>query len=302
MNPSPSTFRSRAHLRRGFTLIELVIAIAIVAVLAGAAIPVTSKMLTYKARKATREELQVLGDAALDHFRDTRTIPTAISNLVVDAGASGWAGPYLGGAVTDQLTGSSGFEVDAWSRAYRFSVSGDQLTIASRAEDANFGSADDLAIVVDVGVARREETVDELTLLNQAVNAYNATYLASAPLASVWATAYSTLVTRGYLPSYTGYLTDGWDQAYVAVGSGGPLVELTSTNLAQSQAGNGNGNGGNGNNGNGNNGKNGKNNGNAVTNPKGNAKNNGNNGKNGKNNGNAGTNAKNNVKGKGAKG
>lgn len=34
----------------------------------------TAKVLTYKARKATREELQVLGDAALDCFRDTRTI------------------------------------------------------------------------------------------------------------------------------------------------------------------------------------------------------------------------------------
>jgi len=258
--------------RRGFTLIELVIAIAIVAVLAGAAIPVTAKVLTYKARKATREELQVLGDAALDCFRDTRTIPSSIANLMVDTGAAGWSGPYLGGAVTDQLSGTSGFEVDAWSRIYRFTVSGDQLTIASRAEDATYGTTDDLSIVVDVGVARREETVAELKVLNQAILAYNATYLASAPLSTVWATAYSTLVTRGYLPSYSGYLTDGWTQAYIPVGSGSPLVELTSTSLAQSQAGNGgggsnnnnnNGNGNNGNNGNGNgnNGNNGKNNG-----------------------------------------
>jgi prepilin-type N-terminal cleavage/methylation domain-containing protein len=223
----------RTSLRRGFTLIELVIAISIVAVLAGAAIPVTAKVLTYKARKATREELQVLGDAALEHFRDTRTIPTTVSSLMVDSNVAGWSGPYLGGAVTDQLTGTSGFEVDAWSRSYRFTVSGDQLTIASRAEDATFGNTDDLSIVVDVGVARREETVAELKLLNQSINAYNATYLATAPLSMVWSTAYSTLVTRGFLPTYTGYLTDGWGQAYVPVGTGSPLVELTSTNLAQ---------------------------------------------------------------------
>lgn len=217
---------------RGFTLLELVVAVAILAVLAGAAIPVTSKVLTYKARKATREELQVLGDAALDYFRDTRAIPTSLSNLMVSGGTPGWSGPYLAGAVTDQLTGSSGFEVDAWSRAYRLTTAGDRLTIASRAEDATYGTADDLSIAVDVGVARREETTAELQLLNQAILAYNATYLASAPLPVTWSSAYSTLVTRGYLPNHAGYLTDGWNQGYIAVGTGGPLVELTSTTLS----------------------------------------------------------------------
>jgi prepilin-type N-terminal cleavage/methylation domain-containing protein len=104
MNSHHEPLGLRMSLRRGFTLIELVIAISIVAVLAGAAIPVTAKVLTYKARKATREELQVLGDAALEHFRDTRTIPTTVSNLMVDSNVAGWSGPYLGGAVTDQLT------------------------------------------------------------------------------------------------------------------------------------------------------------------------------------------------------
>jgi hypothetical protein len=135
---------------------------------------------------------------------------------------------------------------------------------------------DDLSIVVDVGVARREETVAELKLLNQAINAYNATYLASAPLSIVWSTANSTQVTHGYLPSFSGYLTDGWGQPYVAVGSGGPLVELTSTNLAQSSANAGNGNNGNGNGSNGNNGNGNGNNGNHGNGNNGNGNGNGN--------------------------
>jgi prepilin-type N-terminal cleavage/methylation domain-containing protein len=61
----------KPHSVRGFTLIELVITIAIIGVLVGAAVPVMSKILTHKARVATRDEIQLLANATLEYFRDT---------------------------------------------------------------------------------------------------------------------------------------------------------------------------------------------------------------------------------------
>jgi prepilin-type N-terminal cleavage/methylation domain-containing protein len=221
----------RAASRRGMTLIEIIVAVAIIAVLATAAVPVTTKMLTYKARKATREELQVLADGALNVFGDTGVIPSSVTDLLVDTGDAGWSGPYLAGVVTDHISGTSGYEVDAWSRSYDYSVSGDSLTILSLGEDATQGSTDDLLVVAHVTVVRREHTVSELKVLNQSILAYNSLYMVSAPLPTHWPSAYSTLVSQGFLPSHNGYLTDGWNQTYVAVGTGGPLVELTSSAL-----------------------------------------------------------------------
>ena len=46
---------NRTCSRSGFSLLEMVVVVAIMAIVAGAAIPVTSKVLAYKARNATRE-------------------------------------------------------------------------------------------------------------------------------------------------------------------------------------------------------------------------------------------------------
>lgn len=213
----------------GFTLIEMIVAIAIMAILVGAAVPVTSKVLTYKARKATREELQALAEAVLEHFRDTGTLPGGVDDLLVDSGAGGWTGPYLPGVVADHVTGASGYEVDAWSRAYTFSAADDALTVRSRGEDAASGTADDLVIVVDVTVVRREHTRDELKVLNQAITLYNGVHMATSPLPPTWAAAFNTLVAQGYLPNDSDYLTDGWGQAYAPTGN--PVVELRSTSM-----------------------------------------------------------------------
>lgn len=248
--------------RRGFTLIELIVAVAIVAVLVGAAVPVTSKVLSYKARMATRQELQVLADAAVEHFRDTRQLPAVVGDLIVDAGVSGWSGPYLPGVVADHVTGASGYERDAWSRSYVVSAAGDVVTIRSVGEDSLTGTGDDLSIQSDVTFVRREETLSELRILNQTVAQYNAVNQSSSPLSTTWSSAFNTLVAQGLLPNDSNYLTDGWGQPYEPTVLGGPLVELASPSLKSAASaggqGGGSGAGGNSNAGNGNQGNKGK--------------------------------------------
>jgi prepilin-type N-terminal cleavage/methylation domain-containing protein len=225
--------RSRPTSRLAFTLLELIVAVAILAILAGAAVPVTAKVLTYKARQATRDELALLGEAASQCFRDTNILPGGIDDLLVDPGTAGWSGPYLPGVVSDQLSGQSGYVVDAWSRAYRYSISGNAIRLASDGEDAQPGSTDDLELDVDVTWIRRERTLDQLRILNQAILLYNGLYQTTDPLPANWALALNKLVLRGLLPTTSGYLTDAWGSTFVETPAGSaPVVRVTSPNVS----------------------------------------------------------------------
>jgi len=225
----------RSESSHGFTLIEMIIAVAIMAVMLGAAVPVASKVLTYKARKATYEELQFLSEASGEFFRDTKRLPDSIEELLVDPGDSGWSGPYLPGVVTDQLSGLTGYQVDAWSREYQITIAGDVLSISSAGEDAGFGDSSDIEIDLNVTWIRREETLQELKVINQAIVLYNGQFQLTKPLSTTWSTALDALVAAGFLPARGDYVLDGWGKDYVADPVGkAPLVKVTSPSLAES--------------------------------------------------------------------
>lgn len=221
------------HQRHGFSLLELIVAIAIMSVLAGVAVPVALKSMTSAARKASRQEIEALSVGVQDYFRDTMTIPTALEDLEVapSPAVPGWSGPYLPGAVPDRVTGLSGYQVDAWSRAYDFTIAGDVATIASRGEDGMAGTADDIAIAVNVSFIRREETLARLRIINQAVASYNANNnFAPALPNSGYSNILTTLVSGRYLPTSAGYDVDAWGDAFEPDGVL-PVVKIRSTNL-----------------------------------------------------------------------
>lgn len=218
---------------RGFTLIEILVAVAIMAMLAGAAIPVASKALSSAARKATREELVQVGAAAQEYFRDTNQSPKKVLDLERKSKAPGWAGPYVSGAMQDPLATTSPYTTDAWSREYRAKVSGDVLTITSAGPDASFDTDDDVKIQVDFTPIRREETLEELKTLNQAIGLYNGLYGADKPLPSAWKKSLTMLVDAGFLPDYDVYYSDSWGNAYVGEPDGkSPLVKVASSSIA----------------------------------------------------------------------
>lgn len=230
MRSTLASTRARRAARQGFTLLEIVVAVAILAILAGAAVPIAARALTSQARKTTTEELAQLSHASLEYFRDVGKAPTKLAQLEAST-AAGWAGPYLPGAMSDPVAGKSGYLSDAWSRAYAL-TSGATLTITSRAQDGELGTEDDLAIVVDFTPVRREQTLAELAILNQAIRLYNAAHQATDPLPATWKNALAKIVAKGYLPNSTAYRTDAWGDAYEAKPAGStPLVEIRSTHL-----------------------------------------------------------------------
>jgi general secretion pathway protein G len=217
--------------RAGFSLVELVIVMSLLALLAGAALPVAGRFLDSRARQATAAALERLTAAAALHFEDTAQLPTTIGQLLADAGTAGWSGPYLLGGGEQVFGAGGGPTVDAWGRAYRVQRSGNTWTATSSGADGTAGNADDLARTVDVTQVRRRWTVERLAVINRAIGHWNDLYLASDPLPPAYGTIYAELVGAGLLPADADFQVDGFGQAYVADPPVTPVVRVTSTAL-----------------------------------------------------------------------
>jgi prepilin-type N-terminal cleavage/methylation domain-containing protein len=230
--------RSRPNANRncrslGFTLLEIIIVVAILSILAGVAVPVVQKTIATAARKATREELNVLSNAALEYCRDTNSCPLTIIDLErnpLRADSVGWAGPYVAGAIAASST-KTGYEVDGWSRDSRV-VRTTQWTITSAGDDSEFDDADDIAITVDLTPVRREKTLAKLATINQAITFYNGAYQATSPLPSDYPTALNRLVTTGFLPDSASFSRDAWNTVFTADPAGvAPMVRARSVSI-----------------------------------------------------------------------
>lgn len=229
--------RNQNQSRSGFTLVELVVVMLIISVLAGMAVPVASKVFDREARKATTAEMQAVDEAVRLYFLDTGALPTTASALSSDpGGVTGWSGPYLFGGVGNGAASSSDFDLDGWGEAYRVSSSGDVWTLTSSGPDRTRGTADDLVIDVDITRERRRLTDERLAVINLAIRLYNDDWLSppppqsADPLSDTWSTAFAQLVSRGYIANAAAYLTDGWGDSFVRVGTSGPVVAVTSVN------------------------------------------------------------------------
>lgn len=143
---------------KGFTLIEIVVVIAIVGILAGGSVPLVIQSLKFKREELTTERMKaihkaIVGDPALGNFGflgDIGDFPSALSDLVSKPGGIsafafytanvgyGWRGPYLDLEFEDLK--------DGWGNAFRYSTA-DGLPegqIKSAGPDGTFGNSDDI--------------------------------------------------------------------------------------------------------------------------------------------------------------
>ncbi|MEX2270831.1 MAG: prepilin-type N-terminal cleavage/methylation domain-containing protein [Vicinamibacterales bacterium] len=147
----------RARAARGFTLLEMSIALAIIAILAAVATPMILNRILEGRINATGEEAQVLYEAMVGReaeqgsfgfVGDIGRLPASFGELAQPSGlpaytvstvrgvGMGWKGPYIntGASATDYLT-------DAFGRPYTGASTGQ---VRSTGPDGIAGNADDI--------------------------------------------------------------------------------------------------------------------------------------------------------------
>ncbi len=185
---------SRRPGRDGFTLVEIIVAVAIIAVLAGAITPMVFKELMSARETATERELSALADGLSDFYADTGRLPTegeGLSALVADPGVPGWQGPYV---MSDQGDPVREATSDAFNRAYVYDLDPStspadvaDAVVASAGIDGTLqagtgggtwtlaGAGDDLVQAVSIGPVDREKLAEaeaEVITLADAIRTY----------------------------------------------------------------------------------------------------------------------------------
>ncbi len=153
----------RSRSRAGFTLIEVIIIVAIISIIASIAVPYAFKLINQEKRSSTMKEMEslqtaILGDPSMSEGgyvgdmgvlpinNDLRALVQRIYGSVVQPSGQtdtygvkyGWFGPYLNTGFD-----STAFMEDEWGTPYRY---GDPGTgqIRSAGEDRTFGTSDDI--------------------------------------------------------------------------------------------------------------------------------------------------------------
>lgn len=186
--------RGRPRDRAGFTLVEIIVAVAIIAILAGTITPMVFRELMQAREEATVRELDTLSAGLLSFYEDTGRMPTegeGLGALVIDPGVSGWQGPYVGSDRGDPVNETT---TDGFGQTYAYDLAPStnpagvaDVVIASAGIDGSMtsgtvggtwtvaGTGDDLLLAVTTGPVNRDKLRDceeELEAIGDAARGY----------------------------------------------------------------------------------------------------------------------------------
>lgn len=139
--------RTFARAARGFTLLELLVVLLIIALLAGYVGPKLFSQVDKARVKSAHAQMKSLGDAMTRYRLDTGSYPTSEQGLAAlvkePPGAQDWGGPYL----------SNNVPADPWGRPYQYNVPGRvaEAEIVSLGRDGRQGgSGEDADLIYDL--------------------------------------------------------------------------------------------------------------------------------------------------------
>ncbi len=149
--PESTPVNRRAE--RGFTLVEVVVVIAVISILAATLAPMLAQQIDSARRQATEDHLQVLAQALREYHLDVYAFPADTGNDSADLGqlaangaaASGWDGPYI----TDSKY-AGGYATDAWGSPidYAHANGATSVVLTSPGLDRTLATADDIQLTV----------------------------------------------------------------------------------------------------------------------------------------------------------
>ena len=223
--------------RSGFTLIEIIIAVAIVAILAGAVTPLAFRELVKAREESTEQELAGIKSALLEFYEDTGRFPSeaeGLDALLTDPGVTGWQGPYIGGDSGDPATELGN---DAFSQPYVYDLApttnpsgAADLIVASGGKDGTFSmgslnhtwvlstEADDLLMFISTGPVNRDKSRDCETEIGAIAQAARDYFADNAAFPTTLADLAPDYMDAGI---NSGAFVDPWNNAYVLASSGG---------------------------------------------------------------------------------
>src|SRR5213593_1351545 len=146
--------------RRGFTLLELLVSLAIVALLAGTSIPLLRRSEADGRRMETAERMLRFGAAVLAFLEDCGRLPASAAELGIEATPmAGWCGPYLSDRFVSGLpTGEGEPDRDGWGRPFGYEVlSPSRVRLRSAGSDGVSGDGDDLVKTIEGAPVVRAE-------------------------------------------------------------------------------------------------------------------------------------------------
>jgi len=230
----------------GFTLLEIVIAISILAMMMGMLGPMTAAMINRGKHDATVDRVNAIGDAVYMYVEDTLKTPGSMKDIAANPGVAGWAGPYLTDGYIADANGIAEFELDAFRNKMTLAVV-DNNTVTITSSGANTSDpADDITRKLNLTPIRRAVSRKNVEIVNAAILAYNKGYSeGDTPLSANVNTAFSQLTSGGYLPNDKSLIVDGWGDTLIGDPAGlSPMVAVTSKNLGGSPSNGGGSSGG----------------------------------------------------------
>lgn len=120
-----------SSLAAGFSLIEIVIVIAVLSVLAGMMVPMSVHLVDQKNVETTQKEMAEIKDGLLHYYEDVspNAFPAGLADLITaPSGVTGWNGPYFSGSASEVQT-------DGWGSNYTYQKSGNYAIVISGGND-----------------------------------------------------------------------------------------------------------------------------------------------------------------------